>query len=209
MRRRADDHREHRWLSRLLLAVEDRTEYKNEYIDGQIISRVGTALRHMRAAMNLAMYLWAREDVPWHVLTGLRMKVEQTGAYVWPDVTVYENPGRFEVRRPHDDEILLDPVLIVEVCSPLTEALDRGTKWAHYRTIPSLREYVLISQDEVNVERYVRDGNRWLYSTISDPDGVLALASIGCEVPIREIYDDVELPTERVAMLIPPRDLPR
>lgn len=189
--------------------VEDRTEYKNEYIDGQIISRIGTAVRHMRTAQNLAMYLWGRDDVPWHVLTGLRMKVEHTGAYVWPDVMVYDEPGRFEVRRPRDDEMLLDPVLIVEVYSPLTEALDRGTKWAHYRTIPSLREYVLIAQDEVNIERYVRHGNDWLYSTISDRDGTLHLASLDCEVPIREIYDDVKLPTERAAMLIPPRDLLR
>jgi Uma2 family endonuclease len=189
--------------------VEDRTEYKNEYIDGQLISRVGTAVRHMRAAQNLAMYLWSRDDVPWHVLTGLRMKVEQTGAYVWPDVMVYEEPGRFEVRRPHDDEMLLDPVLIVEVYSPLTEALDRGTKWAHYRTIPSLREYVLIAQDEVNIERYLRHGNDWLYSTVSDRDGTLHLASLDCEVPVSEIYDDVKLPSDRVAMLIPPRDLLR
>jgi Uma2 family endonuclease len=189
--------------------VEDRTEYKNEYIEGQIISRIGTSVRHMRIAQNLAMDLWKREDVPWHVLNGIRMKVEATGAYVWPDVMVYEEPGRFEDRRPHDDEMLLDPILLVEVYSPLTEALDRGTKWAHYRTIPSLREYVLISQDEVSIERYVRQGDEWLYSAISDPDGILHLASIGCEVPIREIYHDVELPSERVAMLIPPRDLLR
>lgn len=189
--------------------IEDRTEYKNEYIEGQIISRIGTSVRHIEIAQHLAMDLWSREGVPWHVLTGLRMKVEQTGAYVWPDVVVYEEPGCFEVRRPHDDEILLDPVLIVEVYSPLTEALDRGTKWAHYRTIPSLREYVLIAQDEMNVERFVRHGEDWLYSTLSGPDGVLSLASIGCEVPIREIYDDVDLPSQRVAMLIPPRDLLR
>ena len=68
---------------------------------------------------------------------------------------------------------------------------------------------MLISQDEVSIERYVRDGDRWVFSTISDPDEILHLASIGCEVPVREIYDDVELPSERVAMLIPPRDLPR
>jgi Uma2 family endonuclease len=189
--------------------VEDRTEYKNEYIDGQIISRIGTSIRHMTLTQNFAIDLWEREDVPWHVLTGLRMKVEQTGAYVWPDVVVYEEPGRFEVRRAHDDEMLLDPVLIVEVYSSLTEALDRGTKWAHYRTIPSLREYVLIAEDEVSVERYVRHGDGWLYSTISDPDGVLHLASLDCDMSIRTIYDRVALPTERVAMLIPPRDLLR
>lgn len=189
--------------------VEDRTEYKNEYIDGQIISRIGTSVRHMRIAHNLATDLWDHDDVPWHVLSGIRMKVEQTGAYVWPDVMVYEKPGRFEVRRPHDDEMLLDPVLLAEVYSPLTEALDRGAKWAHYRTLPSLREYVLIAQDEVSIERYVRDGDRWQYSATSDLDGVLHLTSLGCEVPVRAIYDDVELPAERVAMLIPPRDLLR
>ena len=107
--------------------VEDRTEYKNEYIDGQIISRVATSIRHVKIAQSLAMDLWSREDVPWHVLTGLRMKVEQTGAYVWPDVMVYEKPGRFEVRRPLDDEMLLDPVLIVEVYSPLTEGVTLTT----------------------------------------------------------------------------------
>lgn len=189
--------------------VEDRTEYKNEYIDGQIISRVGTSLRHVEIAQHLAMDLWRRENVPWHVLTSIRMKVEETGAYVWPDIMVYDKPGRFEVRRPHDDEMLLDPMLIVEVYSPLTEALDRGTKWAHYRTIPSLREYVLIAQDELNIEQYVRHGDHWLYSTISDPDGVLHLASLGCDVKIKEIYDRVELPMGRTAMLIPPRDLLR
>lgn len=189
--------------------VEDRTEYKNEYIDGQIISRIGTSVRHVAIAQHLAMDLWRRKDVPWHVLTSVRMKVEETGTYVWPDVMVYQKPGRFEVRRPHDDEMLLDPVLIVEVYSPLTEALDRGTKWAHYRTISSLREYVLIAQDEMNVERYVRHGDQWLYSTISDEDGVLHLTSLDCEVPLREIYEDADLPSKRAAMLIPPRDLLR
>ena len=99
--------------------------------------------------------------------------------------------------------MLLDPVLIVEVYSPLTEALDRGTKWAHYRTIPSLREYVLIAQDEISIERYVRHGDDWLYSTVSDPDGVLHLASLSSDVPVRTIYDRVTLPDKRVACLSP------
>lgn len=189
--------------------VEDRTEYKNEYIDGQIISRIGTALRHVEIAQHLAMNLWHRKGVRWRVLTSLRMKVEHTGAYVWPDIMVFEEPGRFEPRRPGDDESLLDPILIVEVFSPLTEALDRGAKWRHYRTIPTLREYVLISQDEMSVEQFVRQEDNWMYSELSNVEGVLHLGSIGCEIPIREIYDGVELPAQRVAMLIPPRDLPR
>jgi Uma2 family endonuclease len=190
-------------------AVEDRTEYKNEYIDGQIISRIATCVRHIQVAQNLAMDLRERESGNWSVLMGLRMKVESTGAYVWPDITVYEEPGRFEVRRPANDESLLDPILIIEVFSPLTEALDRGTKFAHYRTIPSLQEYVLIAQDEVSVEQYVRHEGGWMYSAESELDGVLNLASLGCDLPVSAIYDRVDLPEERTAMFIPPRDLLR
>jgi Uma2 family endonuclease len=190
--------------------VEDRTEYKNEYIEGQIISRIATPLRHIKVAQNLAMALHEREEADrWRMLYGLRTKVELTNAYVWPDVTVYEVPGRTEVRQPHGDETLLDPILIIEVFSPLTESLDRGTKWAHYRTIPSLREYVLVAQDKVSVERFVREGDVWRYSAVDQLDGVLELSSIGATVAVREIYDRVKLPTERTSMLIPPVDLLR
>lgn len=190
--------------------VEDRTEYKNEYIDGQIISRISTPLRHVEVAQNLAMALHGREDGrSWRMLYGLRTKVEPTNAYVWPDVTVFQMPGRVETRQPHGDETLLDPVLIIEVFSPLTESLDRGAKWAHYRTMESLQEYVLVAQDKVGVERYVRHGDAWLYSAIDHWDGVLELSSVGVTVPIREIYDGVELPAERTSMLIPPVDLLR
>lgn len=195
---------EHYW------AVEDRTEYRNEFIEGQILSRIGTSLRHGKLVQNLAIGLRNREaGGDWSVLMGLRVKVEGTGAYVWPDVTAYEEPGRFEARRPGDDESLLDPVLVIEVFSPQTEGLDRGTKWAHYQTIPSLREYVLVSQNKVSVEQFVRREGGWAYSSTSDLNASLRLGSIGCAMPLREIYGEVKLPRERAAMLIPPVDLLR
>lgn len=190
--------------------IEDRTEYKNEYIEGQIISRISTPSRHIKVVQNLAMALRKREeDKSWRMLYSFRTKVEMTHAYVWPDVTVFQMPGRTEVRQPHGDETLLDPILIIEVFSPMTEGLDRGTKWAHYRTIPSLREYVLVAQDKVGVERFVRQKDEWLYTAIDQWDGVLELASLGVAVPVREIYDAVTLPVERTSMLIPPVDLMR
>jgi Uma2 family endonuclease len=148
-------------------------------------------------------------DDDWRVLTGLRTKIRHSGAYVYPDVTVYEAPGDFGVRRRGDDETLLDPILIVEVFSSLTEALDRGTKWAHYRTIPSLREYVLLSENGVSVERYVRQDSGWLYGATQNPEGVLDLTSVRRQVPVREIYERAHLPAERTSMLIPPVDLLR
>ena len=84
--------------------------------------------------------------------------------------------------------------MIVEVLSPTTEAYDRGDKFRHYRRIGSLREYVLISQDRRMVERYTRQGNDWVYSDLTDPDQILKLESIGCQIPLNRIYARITFP---------------
>ncbi|HST57893.1 MAG TPA: hypothetical protein VLK84_04325, partial [Longimicrobium sp.] len=75
-----------------------------------------------------------------------------------------------------------------------TKAYDRGEKFLHYRRIEPLQEYVLVAQDRVLVERFVRAGEFWTLSTISDVDASLELTSVGCEIPLREIYENVGLP---------------
>jgi Uma2 family endonuclease len=82
----------------------------------------------------------------------------------------------------------------VEVLSPSTEAYDRGEKFLHYRTIESLREYVLVAQDRVLVERFVRAGEFWTLSTLGDLDAALELTSVDCSIPLREIYYNVHFP---------------
>jgi Uma2 family endonuclease len=82
--------------------------------------------------------------------------------------------------------------VIVEVLSESTEAYDRGRKFLRYRQTESLMEYVLIAQDEAHVDHYVRQGEVWVLSEISDLDGTLHLASLGCDLPLREIYERVE-----------------
>jgi Uma2 family endonuclease len=119
-------------------------------------------------------------------------------------VCAFEGEGKFEVHQPGEDESLLNPVLIAEVFSPDTELLDRGAKFAHYRSIPSLREYVLISQSRVGVERFARRGDTWRYAVNTEIDGVLPFESLGCSIPIREIYRGVAVPSQRTSMLIPP-----
>src|SRR5207248_1646862 len=93
-------------------------------------------------------------------------------------------------------DTLVNPTVIVEVLSASTEAYDRGEKFAHYRRLGSLTDYVLVAQDKVRVEHYVRQDVRWLLAEISGPEGILRLASIGCEVALRNIYDKVELPAQ-------------
>jgi Uma2 family endonuclease len=123
----------------------------------------------------------------------MRVRVSESGLYTYPDVVVVCGERQFE-----DAEVdtLLNPTLIVEVLSESTEAYDRGDKFAHYRRLQSLQEYVMIAQDKVRVERYVRQGSSWVLAEFSELDDTLHLASIECKVPLREIYDRVEFPSD-------------
>ena len=119
----------------------------------------------------------------------VRVGVNPTGLYTYPDVVAVCGEPDFE-----DSELdtLLNPTLIVEVLSPSTEAYDRGEKFAHYRRLVSLREYVLVSQDRVCVERYVRQGDGWLLTELSRLEDNLRLTSIDCDVALSEIYAKIQ-----------------
>ena len=88
-------------------------------------------------------------------------------------------------------DTLLNPTLLIEVLSPSTEAFDRGGKFAHYRKIGSLQEYLLVAQDQPSIERYVRQGDVWILSEAVGLDAVVTLDSIGCTLSLREVYDKV------------------
>lgn len=120
---------------------------------------------------------------------GMRVKVSQTGAYIDPDIVAV--CGEPLLEDAHFDT-LLNPQVIVEVLSESTEAYDRGEKFAHYRRLDTLREYVLVAQDKIRVEHYVRKGEQWILTEISDSAGVLHLASVECNVVLAEMYEKVE-----------------
>ena len=110
-------------------------------------------------------------------------------SYTYPDVVAACGESQFE-----DDEsdTLLNPTMIAEVLSKTTEAYDRGDKFAQYRQLISLREYVLISQDKVLVERFTRRENEWVLTEFRSLDDILPLESIGCQIALREIYALIE-----------------
>jgi Uma2 family endonuclease len=124
----------------------------------------------------------------------MRVKVNATGLYTYPDVVVVCGKPQLE-----DDErdILLNPIVIVEVLSPSTEGYDRGTKFEHYRTIDSLSDYLLVAQDKIHVEHYVRQSDRsWLFSEFKSFKDKFQIQSINCELSLDEIYEKVELESQ-------------
>jgi Uma2 family endonuclease len=112
-----------------------------------------------------------------------------TDLFTYPDVVVVCGEPRFD---DEEFDTLLNPTLIVEVLSRSTEAYDRGIKSSRYRSIPSLSQHVLIAQDRIQVEHFIRQAaDRWLLEELADLGQTLELPSIGCRLPFAEIYDRV------------------
>ena len=113
-----------------------------------------------------------------------------TGLGTYPDASIVCGEPEFQGQK---QETLLNPVVIVEVLSPTTEACDRGRKFEHYQSIPSLKEYVIISQDHVRIEHFARQQatGQWLLTAMSDPAGSLELPALGASLSIAEIYAGV------------------
>ncbi len=175
------------------LALERRAEYKSEYIDGCIVAMAGASRVHGLIAFNLAGELHGQlRERPCEAFVGdMRVYIPATGRYTYPDTVIACADIQFE--DAHLDT-LLTPTVIFEVLSPSTEADDRGSKFAGYRSIPSLREYVLIAQDRPSVEHYLRQGEQWLLTAATDLDASVALPTIGCVLRLAEVYRRVRFP---------------
>ena len=173
------------------LDIERKAEIKSEYIAGRMYAMSGVSRQHSLIAGNLhsAFHDQLRSRNCEVHMADVRVKVSPTGMYTYPDVTAVCGEARFEDKHV---DTLLNPTVIVEVLSESTEAYDRGEKFAQYRRIESLREYVLVAQNKVRVEHYRREGEEWILSEISDPDGTLHLPSIDCHVTLAAIYEKVQ-----------------
>jgi len=121
----------------------------------------------------------------------MRVKAVQTALYTYPDITIVCGNEQFEDDR---DDTLLNPTIIIEILLPSTEKYDRGKKFLNYRTILSLREYILISQDGYHIERFARQSNNtWVFSEATGTDSHIELTTIQCVLSLGEVYEKVDL----------------
>ncbi len=173
------------------LARERVAETKSEYVNGRVYAMAAASREHNRIVLNIGSELRAQlRGRPCEAFVNdLRLKVSPTGLYTYPDVMAICGEPRFEDRQV---DTLLNPSLVIEVLSDSTERYDRGEKFAHYRRLESLREYVLVAQDRMQIERYVREGDEWRLTVVGEPNDTLELPSIGCVLRLAEVYERVE-----------------
>jgi Uma2 family endonuclease len=174
------------------LELERKAEYKSEYLSGQIFAMAGASIDHNIIAFNFTGMLWShlRGGSCRGYTSDTRVRVSPTGLFTYPDLTVVcGEPSYLDDRR----DTLLNPSLIVEILSPSTEAYDRGEKFAHYETLDSLREYVLVSQHKARIETYVRTEDcQWLYTSVQGIESNVQLVSVSCSLALSDVYNGVE-----------------
>jgi Uma2 family endonuclease len=180
------------------LQLERQAETRSEYFDGEVFDMAGGTRAHSLIATNLlrelSAGLKATDCVAYN--TDLRLKVEATGLFTYPDVSVACGSQRF--LDEHEDT-LLNPTLIVEVLSDSTEAYDRGKKFEHYRQIPSCREYLLVSQTEPRVEQFTRQRRGdWTWKEAVGRHANIRLTSVDVVLRLSEVFAKVVFPSARL-----------
>jgi len=173
------------------LHMERSAEFRSEYLDGEIFAMAGASRSHNQITANLVRVLGnqlgGRSCTVFS--SDMKVRVDRPRKFCYPDVVAVCGDARFE---DDQEDVLLNPVLIIEVLSDSTEAYDRGLKFFHYQQIPSLMEYILVSQRSRLVERFIRQtDNGWHYFEFHEPDVGLNLVTIDCSLRLGDIYDKV------------------
>ncbi|MCI0746765.1 MAG: Uma2 family endonuclease [Verrucomicrobia subdivision 3 bacterium] len=174
------------------LTLERAAPFKSEFFGGEMFAMAGGTVMHsLIAANSIAQLQLNLRGRPCKAFTSdLRIKVESTGLFTYPDVSVVCGP--FQV-VPGTDDTIVNPTLLIEVLSDSTEAYDRGEKFRHYTQIPTLREYLLVSQRMPRVEQFVRGGNdEWTLRAAEGLNATIALPSLEITLDLKEIFAGVE-----------------
>lgn len=186
----------HHYTLEEYLALERDSEVRYEYWDGEIFAMSGGTLAHdliMGNASNSLVAQLAGKNC--RVFTNnMQIKVPAAPPYRYADGSVV--CGKLEVERFNGADLLISPVLIIEVLSPSTEAYDRGDKFTFYKSIPTFREYLLIAQHRPHITHYVKaESGKWDYEEANGLDSSIYLHTIDCTLALSDLYSGVEFTT--------------
>ncbi len=175
------------------LELETQAGQRSEYLDGQIIHMAGGKPNHNQLAINLTSTLnYNLRREPYRVfMSDLRLWIPNCRLYTYPDVMVVNTPLIFAENR---QDTIVNPIIIAEILSDSTEKYDRGDKFRMYRTIPDFREYLLISQTAMQVEKFTKnDSDQWVLSEYATKESIITFDSFELEISLDDLYDRVEL----------------
>ncbi len=175
------------------LALEAESDIKYEYHNGFIVAMAGGTPAHSQLGANavteLNIALRAKKNPCRVYNSDLKVRMDSLNLTYYPDATVGCDAPVYSEKDPH---ALINPTLIVEVLSPGNEKSDRGNKFHHYRHLPSLREYLLIDQQQVMVDVFFQQApNLWETRTVTGLEGIVPLQSLGVEIRLRDLYAQV------------------
>jgi Uma2 family endonuclease len=173
----------------LELASESRSEYRN----GEIIPMTGGTPDHNDIASNLIVALkQSLKGKPYRVfITDQRLWIPDRTLYTYPDIMVIEKPLQLQTGRT---DTVINPCFIAEVLSKSTQDYDRGEKFVAYRTIESLKEYLLIDQYSIHVEHYAKTAaHQWLLSEYDDPNVTLSFTAFEFQIQIVDLYENIDI----------------
>ncbi len=168
--------------------LEDASDCKSEYFEGEIYAMVGASLEHDRITINLVSDLDRTLEGSNCVVfsSDVKVRTEEGRHFFYPDASVVCGEVKLEKGR---NDTIANPIVVFEVLSKSTRDYDRGTKFVAYRQIPSLRDYVLVDQYSCRVEHYSKDEqDRWVLEELKKPEDILEIVSIGAQLPLKRIY---------------------
>ena len=183
---------ERRYTLEEYLELDRTSEERLEFWDGEVFCMSGGSEAHVEIESNLVAFLkpQLRERGCRTFLGNVRVKVPSAPPYRYADFSALCGAAEFE--KIGGVDTLVNPTLLVEVLSDSTEAYDRGEKFSHYKSIPTLREYLLVAQHHPHVTHLFKDEDgKWIHTEANDLGASLQLHSLGCELPMSEIYRDV------------------
>lgn len=186
-------HRERRLFTHAeYFGIEENAECKSEFFRGEIYAMSGGSIEHGQISTNLTLAIGIALRGTSCQLFGadVRLFVAKQDLITYPDLYVVCGPL---ARMPGRRDTLTDATLIVEILSPKTEIYDRAEKFLFYKSLPSFREYLLVSQAEMEIEHHVRTARGEWRSTLRGPGDQVSLKSIRCNFAVAEVYQGVEL----------------
>lgn len=175
------------------LELEEKAEYKNEYYQGEIFAMTGASINHNQIVINLlgAFQKSLQKDCRPFV-SDLRLWIKQHNLFTYPDIMVVCGDPVFYENR---DDTITNPLVIAEVLSKSTEGYDRGMKFEFYRSIKSLREYIIVDQYRVHIEHFLieKSSNVWQLKEHNNIEDELHLHHVGFTCSVKDVYTNIDL----------------